>query len=68
MPLADGLMVMAPHPGQGELLSRVIDPSVATGTIGTATSLAPSLSSGATSDSGSGSTTAEPLVRRAGAA
>lgn len=28
MPLADGLMGMAPHPGQGELLSRVIDPSV----------------------------------------
>jgi hypothetical protein len=29
MPLPDGLMLMAPHPGQGELLMRVIDPSVA---------------------------------------
>jgi len=28
MPLADGLMLMAPHPGQGALLQRVIDPSV----------------------------------------
>jgi hypothetical protein len=28
MPLADGLMLMAPHPGQGALLRRVIDPSV----------------------------------------
>lgn len=28
MPLADGLMLMAPHPGQGALLTRVIDPSV----------------------------------------
>lgn len=28
MPLADGLALMAPHPGQGALLQRVIDPSV----------------------------------------
>jgi pimeloyl-ACP methyl ester carboxylesterase len=28
MPLADGLMLMAPHPGQGALLMRVIDPCV----------------------------------------
>jgi hypothetical protein len=28
MPLADGLILMAPHPGQGVLLTRVIDPSV----------------------------------------
>ena len=28
MPLADGLMLMAPHPGQGALLQRVVDPSV----------------------------------------
>lgn len=28
MPLADGLALMAPHPGQGALLERVIDPSV----------------------------------------
>lgn len=28
MPLADGLMLMAPHPGQGALLLRMIDPSV----------------------------------------
>lgn len=28
MPLADGLVLMAPHPGQGALLMRVIDPSV----------------------------------------
>jgi pimeloyl-ACP methyl ester carboxylesterase len=28
MPLADGLTLMAPHPGQGALLQRVIDPSV----------------------------------------
>lgn len=28
MPLADGLVLMAPHPGQGALLQRVIDPSV----------------------------------------
>ncbi len=28
MPVPDGLMLMAPHPGQGELLMRVIDPSV----------------------------------------
>lgn len=28
MPVADGLIVMAPHPGQGVLLTRVIDPSV----------------------------------------
>ncbi|NEA31324.1 alpha/beta hydrolase [Streptomyces sp. SID13031] len=28
MPVPDGLMLMAPHPGQGELLLRVIDPSV----------------------------------------
>jgi pimeloyl-ACP methyl ester carboxylesterase len=28
MPLADGLIMMAPHPGQGALLQRVIDPSV----------------------------------------
>lgn len=28
LPLADGLMLMAPHPGQGKLLERVIDPSV----------------------------------------
>ena len=28
MPLADGLIMMAPHPGQGTLLMRVIDPSV----------------------------------------
>jgi pimeloyl-ACP methyl ester carboxylesterase len=27
MPLADGLMLMAPHRGQGALLQRVIDPS-----------------------------------------
>lgn len=29
MPVPDGLMLMAPHPGQGQLLQRVIDPSVA---------------------------------------
>lgn len=28
MPLADGLIMFAPHPGQGALLQRVIDPSV----------------------------------------
>lgn len=28
MPLPNGLMLMAPHPGQGVLLSRLIDPSV----------------------------------------
>jgi hypothetical protein len=28
MPVPDALMLMAPHPGQGELLMRVIDPSV----------------------------------------
>jgi hypothetical protein len=28
MPVPDGLILMAPHPGQGELLMRVIDPSV----------------------------------------
>lgn len=28
LPLADGLMLMAPHPGQGQLLAHVIDPSV----------------------------------------
>lgn len=28
MPSADGLILMAPHPGQGLLLQRVIDPSV----------------------------------------
>jgi len=28
MPVPDGLMLMAPHPGQGELLMRMIDPSV----------------------------------------
>lgn len=28
MPAADGLMLMAPHPGQGALLQRMIDPSV----------------------------------------
>lgn len=28
MPASDGLMLMAPHPGQGALLERVIDPSV----------------------------------------
>lgn len=28
MPLADGLLLLAPHPGQGELLTRVIDASV----------------------------------------
>lgn len=28
MPLAEGLALMAPHPGQGALLQRVIDPSV----------------------------------------
>lgn len=28
MPLADGLILMAPHPGQGALLQRMIDPSV----------------------------------------
>lgn len=28
MPVPDGLMLMAPHPGQGELLLRMIDPSV----------------------------------------
>lgn len=28
MPPADGLMLMAPHPGQGALLQRMIDPSV----------------------------------------
>lgn len=29
MPVPDGLMMMAPHPGQGELLARMIDPSIA---------------------------------------
>lgn len=29
MPLPDGVMFLAPHPGQGALLQRVIDPSVA---------------------------------------
>ncbi|MEV7289153.1 hypothetical protein AB0O01_32175 [Streptomyces sp. NPDC093252] len=29
MPVPDGLLLMAPHPGQGRLLMRVIDPSVA---------------------------------------
>jgi len=29
MPLADGLIMFAPHPGQGALLERMIDPSVA---------------------------------------
>ncbi|GAA4401498.1 alpha/beta fold hydrolase [Tsukamurella soli] len=29
MPVPDGLMLMAPHPGQGLLLGRMIDPSVA---------------------------------------
>ncbi|MEU5397971.1 hypothetical protein ABZ348_01540 [Streptomyces sp. NPDC005963] len=28
LPSADGLIMMAPHPGQGALLQRVIDPSV----------------------------------------
>ncbi|MGV9310753.1 hypothetical protein ACWDR0_00980 [Streptomyces sp. NPDC003691] len=28
LPMADGLIMMAPHPGQGALLQRVIDPSV----------------------------------------
>ena len=28
MPLPDGVMFLAPHPGQGQLLQRVIDPSV----------------------------------------
>lgn len=28
MPLPDGVMILAPHPGQGALLQRVIDPSV----------------------------------------
>ena len=28
MPVPDALMLMAPHPGQGELLLRMIDPSV----------------------------------------
>lgn len=28
MPVADGLVLMAPHPGQGALLQRMIDPSV----------------------------------------
>lgn len=28
LPLADGLILFAPHPGQGALLQRVIDPSV----------------------------------------
>lgn len=28
MPVADGLVLMAPHPGQGALLERMIDPSV----------------------------------------
>ena len=28
MPMADALLLMAPHPGQGRLLTRVIDPSV----------------------------------------
>ncbi|WP_233533078.1 alpha/beta hydrolase [Antrihabitans sp. YC2-6] len=29
MPVPDGLMMMAPHPGQGQLLLNMIDPSVA---------------------------------------
>ena len=29
MPVPDSLMLLAPHPGQGELLRRMIDPSVA---------------------------------------
>lgn len=29
MPVPDGLVLMAPHPGQGQLLLRMIDPSVA---------------------------------------
>lgn len=29
MPVPDGLMLMAPHPGQGQLLLHMIDPSVA---------------------------------------
>jgi len=28
MPVADGMVLMAPHPGQGALLERMIDPSV----------------------------------------
>jgi pimeloyl-ACP methyl ester carboxylesterase len=28
LPMADGLVLMAPHPGQGALLERLIDPSV----------------------------------------
>jgi hypothetical protein len=28
MPMADGLILLAPHPGQGELLKHCIDPSV----------------------------------------